>query len=147
MTGPGGSAGARGGQTLTLAPSDISVIRRTTMVDGIAITGTLRPIETVEVRARLEGDLEGIYVREGDYVRAGQLLARFESSEQESGLQSAAAERAAAQGDLVTAEWNLKQSEDLYRAGAIAEGEVRVARNTVATARARLAASSSRLRS
>jgi len=117
------------------------------MVDGIAITGTLRPIETVEVRARLEGDLEGIYVREGDFVRAGQLLARFESSEQESGVQSAAAERAAAQGDLATAEWNLKQSEDLYKAGAIAEGEVRVARNTVATARARLAASASRLRS
>ena len=147
VSGPGGSAGARGGQTLTLAPTDISVITRTAMVDGIAITGTLRPIETVEVRARLEGDLEGIYVREGDFVRAGQLLARFESSEQESGVQSAAAERAAAQGDLATAEWNLKQSEDLYKAGAIAEGEVRVARNTVATARARLAASASRLRS
>ena len=145
VAGPGG-AGARGAQTLTLAPTDIAVARRTTMIDGVPITGNLRPIETVEVRARLEGDLDAIYVREGDYVRAGQLLARFESSEQESGVQSAAADRAAAEGDLATAEWNLRQSEELFKAGAIAEGELRVARNAVGTARARLAAATSRVR-
>lgn len=116
------------------------------IVDGVAITGNLRPIETVVVRARLEGDLQGVYVREGDYVRAGQLLARFEASEQVSGVQSAAADKAAAEGDLATAEWSLKQSEDLFKAGAIPEGELRVARNAVATARARLAAANSRVR-
>jgi RND family efflux transporter MFP subunit len=86
-------------------------------------------------------------VREGDHVRAGQLLARFESTEQESGLQSANADRTAAEGDLATAQWNLRQSEDLFKAGAIAEGELRVARNAVATANAKLAAASSRVRS
>jgi RND family efflux transporter MFP subunit len=117
------------------------------MVDGVPVTGNLRPIETVSVRARLEGDLEGIYVREGDHVRAGQMLARFEASEQVSGLQSANAERTAAEGDLATAEWNLKQSEDLFKAGAIAESELRLARNNVATARAKLAAANSKVRS
>lgn len=140
---PGGS---RPPQTLTLSPGDVSVLQATGMIDGIPITGNLRPIETVMVRARLEGDLQNIYVREGDLVRTGQLLARFESFEQESGLQSASADRAAAQGDLSTAEWNLKQSEDLFKAGAIAEGELRVARNNVATAKARLAAANARLR-
>ena len=90
VAGPGGqagAAGARGGaQTLTLAPTDVSIARPTTMVEGVPITGNLRPIETVSVRARLEGDLEGIYVREGDHVSAGQLLARFESVEQVSTL-------------------------------------------------------------
>jgi RND family efflux transporter MFP subunit len=117
------------------------------MSEGVPITGNLRPIETVSVRARLEGDLEGIYVREGSHVNAGQLLARFESSEQESGLQSANADRTAAEGDLATAEWNLRQSEDLFKAGAIAEGELRVSRNAVATAKAKLAAAASRVRS
>ena len=116
------------------------------MVEGVPITGNLRPIETVSVRARLEGDLQGIYVREGDHVRAGQLLARFESVEQESTLQSANADRVAAEGELATAEWNLRQSEDLFKAGAIAEGELRVARNAVSTARAKLAAANSRVR-
>lgn len=141
-----GETTARGAQTLTLSPTDVSIARATSIVDGVPITGNLRPIETVSVRARLEGDLEGIYVREGNFVRAGQLLARFASTEQESGVQSAAADKAAAEGDLATAEWNLRQSEDLYKAGAIAEGELRVARNAVGTARARLAAADSRLR-
>src|SRR5215212_468913 len=68
VAGPGGQAGgagARGGQTLTLAPTDVSIARTTSMSEGVPITGNLRPIETVSVRARLEGDLEGIYVREG----------------------------------------------------------------------------------
>ena len=146
VAGPGGAAGGRD-QTLTLAPTDVAVARATGIIDGIPITGNLRPIETVTVRARLEGDLQGVYVREGDRVRAGQLLARFEAVEQQSTLQSANADKAAAEGDLATAEWNLRQSEDLFKAGAIAEGELRVARNAVSTARARLAAANARLRS
>jgi RND family efflux transporter MFP subunit len=117
------------------------------MSEGVPLTGNLRPIETVTVRARLEGDLEGIYVREGDHVRSGQLLARFEATEQQSDLQSARADKAATEGDLATAEWNLRQSEDLFKAGAIPEGELRVARNAVATAKAKLAAANSRVNS
>ena len=146
VPGPGGAAGGRPSQTLTLAPGDVSVARATGIVDGIPITGNLRPIETVMVRARLEGDLQGVYVREGDVVRQGQLLARFESVEQQSGLQSASADKAAAEGDLATAQWTLQQSEDLFKAGAIAEGELRIARNAVATAKARVAAANARLR-
>jgi membrane fusion protein (multidrug efflux system) len=153
-TGTGGAGGAgaasrpagRGAQTLTLAASDVTVARRASLVDGVPITGTLNPIETVEVRARLDGDLQGVYAREGDHVRAGQLLARFESTEQESTAQSAAADRVAAQGELATAEWNLEQSQQLFKAGAIPETDLRSARNAVATARARLAATNSRLR-
>lgn len=144
VPGPGGAAGRD--QTLTLAPTDVAVARATGIIDGIPITGNLRPIETVMVRARLEGDLQGVYVREGDRVRSGQLLARFEAVEQQSTLQSANADKAAAEGDLATAEWSLRQSEDLFKAGAIAEGELRVARNAVSTARARLAAANARVR-
>ena len=146
VPGPGGTAGGARDQTLTLTPADVTVAQVTGIVDGIAITGNLRPIETVMVRARLEGDLQGVFVREGQNVRAGQLLARFESIEQQSGLQSASADKAAAEGDLATAQWNLQQSEDLFKAGAIAETEVRIARNAVATARARVAAANARLR-
>ena len=144
----GPAAGARGrtAQTLTVAATDVTIARRSTLVDGVAITGTLRPIETVEVRARIDGDLQGVYVREGSFVRAGQLLARFESTEQESTAQSAVADRVAAEGELSTAEWNLEQAQQLFKAGAIPETDLRTARNAVATARARLAATNSRLR-
>jgi RND family efflux transporter MFP subunit len=141
-----GKAGGRGPATLTLAESDISIAKRASMVDGVPVTGTLRPIETVDVRARLEGILQGVYVREGDVVRTGQLLARFESSGQESTLQSAAAEKASAESELSTAEWRLTQSEQLFKQGAIAEEELRSTRSAVGSARARVAAANARVR-
>jgi RND family efflux transporter MFP subunit len=152
--GPGSSTGQEGpggGQgrivpTITLAASDIAAVRRDVIEDGIAITGDLNPIEVVAVRARLEGDLVGVYVREGERVRAGQVLARFEASEQESGRTSAEADRVAAQSELATAQWNLEQTNELYKAGAVAERDYKMAQQAVTASRARLAAAQARLR-
>ncbi|MEO5568472.1 MAG: efflux RND transporter periplasmic adaptor subunit [Gemmatimonadaceae bacterium] len=138
--------GGRGPQTLTLAASDISVVQPTTIEDVAAISGNLDPIETVAVRSRIEGDLELVAVREGDVVRAGQLLARFDANEQESAARSAEADRAAARSDLANAEWNAEQSAQLFKAGAIAERDNKAAQQTVATMRARLAATDARVR-
>ena len=137
---------ARPSPTVTLAAGDIAAVKRESIEEGVAITGDLRPIESVEVRARIEGDLVGVYVREGARVREGQLLARFESSEQESGLASAEADRVAAQSEVATAEWNLEQTRELFKAGAIAERDFKAAEQGVVSARARLAAAQSRVR-
>lgn len=141
-----GGALGRSAPTITLAATDVASVRRDVIEEGIAVTGDLRPIESVEVRARLEGDLVGVYVREGERVRAGQLLARFEASEQESGRTSAEADRVAAQSELSTAQWNLEQTTELYRAGAVSERDYKVAQQTVTTARAHLAAAQARMK-
>src|SRR5262249_48240942 len=114
---------------------------------GIPITGDLRPIETIDVRARLEGDLVDVLVREGQRVTAGQLLARFESSEQETTQASAEADVSSAKSDQATAQWNLDQSRDLFKAGAIAERDLKVAEQTLESAKAKLAAANARLKS
>jgi len=141
----GGGPG-RAPTTITLAASDVASVRRDAIEEGIAVTGDLRPIETVEVRARLEGDLVGVYVREGERVRAGQVLARFEASEQQSAAASAEADRVAAQSELATTQWNLEQTTELFRAGAVSQLDFRTAQQAVTTARARLAAAQARLR-
>jgi len=138
------SASGRGGRqapTITLAQGDVAVVGKETIEEGTAITGDLKPIETVDVRARLEGDLLGVYVREGQHVSAGQILAQFDASEQQSVQESAVADRASARTDLATAQWNLDQSAELFKAGAIAERDYKVAKQAVDAARARLAAS------
>ncbi len=141
--GPGGGRNA----SVTLAPANVASPRRAPMEDAVAVTGNLAPIERSELRARLEGDLTGVYVREGEPVRAGQLLAQFQAVEEAGNQRSAAADVAAARSELSTAEWNLEQSRELHREGAIPERDVRVAQQTVAAARARVAAAESRLRS
>lgn len=143
------SAGGRGGRqtpTITLAPGDVALVTRETIEEGTPITGDLKPIETVDVRARIEGDLKGVYVREGQQVREGQLLAEFDAGEQQSAQESALADRASARTDLATAQWNLDQSAELFKAGAIAERDYKVAQQTVEAARARLAATEAKLR-
>jgi len=122
-------------------------VRRGEIEAATPITGDLRPIETVEVRARIEGDLVGVYAREGERVASGQLLARFEASEQESNSRSAEAERAAAEAALATAQWSAEQSAELFKAGAIPEQDYKVAEQGVAAARAQLAAAEARVRS
>jgi membrane fusion protein, multidrug efflux system len=141
-----GPGGGRPAPSITLAASDVALVRRDVIEEGIAITGDLRPIESVEIRARLEGDLIGLYVREGERVREGQVLARFEASEQESGLTSAEADRVAAESELNTAQWNLEQTTELYRAGAVSERDFKTAQQGVTSARARLAAAQARVR-
>lgn len=143
---PGGAGGgARRSLSITLSAADVQKVQRRALDEGIAITGNLEPIETVEVRARIEGDLVAVHVREGERVAEGQLLARFEAGEQTSGRASAVADVTAARGDLSTAQWNLEQSRELFKAGAVPERDVRVAEQTVATAQARLAAAHARL--
>lgn len=144
---PGGArGGGRGPTTLTLAATDVAVVQPTTIEDVASISGDLHPIETVVVRARIEGDLQAVNVREGDVVRAGQLLARFDANEQESALRSAEADKVAAQSELSNAEWNAEQSAQLFKAGAISEQANKNAQQAVVTAKARLAAAESRVR-
>jgi RND family efflux transporter MFP subunit len=145
--GTAGRGGARGGMSITLAAADVTTVVRRPLERGIAITGDLRPIERIEIRSRLEGDVLNVFVREGQRVSAGQLLARLESLEQESARESAEADRVAASTEASTAQWNLEQSRELFREGAIPERDLRAAEQAAAAARARLAAAQSRLRS
>jgi membrane fusion protein (multidrug efflux system) len=149
--GAGGANGAAGSggrpsPSITLAPTDVATVTTMTIEDGVALTGDLRPSETIDVRSRIEGDLTDVYVREGQQVSAGQLLARFESSTQESSRASAEADRAAAVAELTNAQWTLDQNESLFKAGAIAERDLKVSQQSVVAARARVAAADARLR-
>jgi membrane fusion protein, multidrug efflux system len=141
---PASAQGGRAQRTLMLSEADVATVGVGRIEQGVAISGVLRPNQTIAVRARIEGDIQQVHVREGEPVRAGQLLAVFEAIEQVSGQASARAERVAAEGELSTAQWNLEQTEELYRAGAVAERDLRAAQQAVTTARARVAAARTR---
>ena len=144
-SGPGGAPGRTGG-SVVLSRADVHTVARGEIEAGIAISGNLRPIETVSVRARIEGDLVEMNAREGERVRAGAILARFESSEQEAALRSAQADELAARSESQTAQWNLEQTRDLFKAGAVPEREMRNAEQSALVSTARLAAAESRVR-
>ena len=59
------------------------------MVQGLAISGSLKAVTSAVVKARVAGEIQGFSVREGDFVKAGQVIARIESSEYPSRVRQA----------------------------------------------------------
>ncbi len=141
---PGGS---RGGRSIVLAAADIGAVERKDINSSIEVTGTLRPIDNIAIRARIEGPLDGVYVREGQHVSVGQLLARFESLSQQSSSASAQAGLVAAESELSTSTWNREQADELFKKGAIPERDFRAAQQEEKTAQARLSAAQALVRS
>lgn len=145
-----GGASGRGGRSaasIVLAATDVATAARATIQNTTPISGDLRPIEEIVVRARIEGDLTAVLVREGDPVAANAVLARFDTADLDAAFVAAQADVASARGDSSTSLWNLDQSRELFRAGAISEQALRAAEQTALAANARLAAAASRLHS
>lgn len=143
---PAGGAGVRRPTVIGLGPNDVLVVARGTIEAATPINGDLKPIEEIIVRARVEGDLIGVYAREGQRVTRGEVLARFDNTTQESERVSAAADRDAAISDEKNAQWNYDQSQELFKAGAIPERDLRSAEQALAVAKARVAAAEARLK-
>lgn len=149
---PGGTASsaAGGGQrraaSVVLGVADVAKVARGFIESSIPIAGDLRPIETLSLKSRLEGNVEQVYVREGDRVSVGAPLARFEAIDFESNLRSAEADALSMRTAATTAQWNYDQSRDLFKVGAIAERDLRANEQAAVSAKAQQAASDARLR-
>lgn len=141
----GGGARGRGMMSLVLGATDVHNVALGTIEQAMGIQGDLRPVEEVPVRARIEGNLEAVNVREGDRVGRGQVMARFESSAEMGAERSAMADVESAKADSVNAQWNSDQSVELFKAGAIPERDMRSAQQDLVASKARLSAATSRL--
>src|SRR5215831_8465566 len=61
-------------------------------------------VQTIELRARIQGVLERVRFKEGSEVKEGQILFEIEKSQYDAALQSARARLAKAQADLAKAQ-------------------------------------------
>lgn len=96
------AASQRAEAPLQLATSELVGVLRKSLVLGVPVSGSLRATESAMVKARVAGELQGLTVREGDSVRAGQVLARIEATESQARLRQAQqqADAAKAQVDI-----------------------------------------------
>lgn len=117
----------------------------------VTASGTINPKTYINIGAQYQGQITDIYVKEGDHVRKGQLLAKVDSAQsaadvvaQQAGLSSAEADANAAEeaikagqdnittlqatlnrtkADLTRYEADFKRGEDLYKAGLIPKSD------------------------
>ncbi|WP_076997429.1 efflux RND transporter periplasmic adaptor subunit [Variovorax sp. KK3] len=85
-----------------LAQGDVVRPARRELAQTLAVSGTLRAIDWAAVKARVPGELSGLTVREGDTVKAGQVIARIEPVDYQSRVRQAQeqADSANAQADV-----------------------------------------------
>lgn len=133
---------------------------------SIPALATVKSAATVQIRTETGGSLLSLPLREGDLVKAGQIIGLIDSREQEAQLQAANARKDSAvnqvsatsaglmvlTSQLDAARTNstfwaneLKRSEELLNAGAIAQTEYETTRNRHAEASSRLASLKSQI--
>lgn len=91
---------------IEFAASDLVQPQLRELRQGIPLTGTLQPRNWTTVKARVAGDLKTILVREGESVRAGQVLARIDPQDAQARLDEKTADLEAGRAQLVLAEKN-----------------------------------------
>lgn len=87
---------------LEFADSDKVEVKPKALQLGLPISGSLRAVRSALIKARVAGELMDLQVREGDPVKAGQVLARIDPTEYQRRLRQAQeqAEAAKAQVDI-----------------------------------------------
>jgi membrane fusion protein (multidrug efflux system) len=109
------------------------VVQRTVPIYS-EFVGQTRAIETVELRARVEGVLEKIHFKEGMPVKKGDLLFSIDKRPFEAALQTAKAIQAKAEADLAQA----RQRTDVLQAQAeLADAQAILSKNEQDLARMR----------
>jgi RND family efflux transporter MFP subunit len=124
-------------------PVRVMTIERSVAGSAVSLTGTLQAQSEVNESFRIDGRLIERKVDVGDRVRAGQILARLDPMNEESGLQSARAQVGAADAQALQARFNYERMRDLVAEHAVsrasfeqAEALYKVAQSQVESARA-----------
>ncbi len=108
------------------------------MAERLSISGELQPISRVVIRAREAGKILEMTVREGQPVKAGDLLARFETDELQSTLLLRQSDRNAAEAELTLAMQALARTEQLAAKNIASAEQLDKAKSDVAVKTARV---------
>lgn len=117
--GPGGPGGMGQAQ-----PVSVGIVEQRDMRVLISAIGTMNARATAVVRAKVSGELIKLHFKEGDEVKAGQLLAEIDPRSFAASLAQAQGSLARDQAQLKNAELDLKRYQDLLAQDSIARQQV-----------------------
>jgi RND family efflux transporter MFP subunit len=126
------AASAAAAEGIELATGDVARAGRAELTSVLAVTGSLKAVQSAVVKARVAAEVKALTVREGDRVQAGQLMGRLDATEFQLKLRQAEDQAGAAQAQLDIAQKTLDNNKALVDQGFIS----RTALDTSASSRA-----------
>jgi RND family efflux transporter MFP subunit len=130
---------------VTVGKENIALATERRIKTGPAISGSLAPERSAQIRAQIAGTVLQTSVEQGQRVAAGAPLVRLDDTAVRDQVLSARSTVASARTAAELAARNLQRSEQLLTAGAIAERDVESARSQNTTAQAQLASARAQL--
>ena len=101
-----------------------------TVENTVTATGTIEPVETVEVGTQVSGKVEKIYVDFNDVVKKGDLLAELDKQTLNQSLSRAKASLTSAESQLNYAKLTYERTKQLYESNAATLAAYQEAQNT-----------------
>ena len=106
------------------------VVAEYTVENTVTATGTIEPVETVEVGTQVSGKVEKIYVDFNDVVKKGQLMAELDKQTLNQSLSRAKASLTSAESQLNYAKLTYERTKQLYESNAATLAAYQDAQNT-----------------
>ncbi len=119
-----------------LAVTDVVRVESRELQRGLPISGSLKAVNSAFVKARAAGELQGLTLREGDAVRAGQVVARIDPTEGQARLKQARDQADAARAQIDIAERQYANNKALVDQGFISRSALDTSANNLTAARA-----------
>jgi RND family efflux transporter MFP subunit len=120
----------------TLAASDVVTAQSIELTQTVGISGSVEALQTAAVKARTAGEIQGLSKREGDDVKAGEVLARIDSTEAQARVRQAAQQAESAQAQVSIARRTMDNNQALVRQGFISATALETSNNNLSAAEA-----------
>ena len=119
-----------------LQPEDISRLSTQTLTQTLPVSGNLKALNSVSIKARVAGELLSLQGREGDSVKAGQVIAKIDPVEFQRRLRQAEQQADAAKTQIDIAQRQFDNNKALVDQGFISKTALEASEATLSGARA-----------
>ncbi|HEY3031239.1 MAG TPA: biotin/lipoyl-binding protein, partial [Bradyrhizobium sp.] len=106
---------------LEFAAADLAQVEPKALTRWLPLSGTLHPVDQSTVKAKVSGEIRQVMVREGDAVRAGQVIARFDTADLDAKLTERIGALEASRAQLALAEKTRAQNQLLLKQNFISQ--------------------------
>lgn len=113
------AAATRNAPVYQLSARDVVTVKTLDMALAVEVSGSLKALQTAAIKAKVAGELQGLTKREGESVRAGEVVGRIDSTEAQARVRQAEQQAKSAFAQVSIARRTQENNQSLVKQGFI----------------------------